>query len=918
MPSVDLVREFADISRTDLETAGGKGANLGELAGAGFPVPPGFVLTTDAYRTFVRDNIIEAAIIDAARRKSEDPAVLQAAADEIAGLFAGAPVPAAIAEAVLAAYRRLGDRSGSRSARRPPPRTWPRRQLRRPAGHLPQRPRRRRAARRGAATAGPRCGRRGRSPTGPGRASTRPTVSLAVVVQQMVDAEAAGVMFTANPANGRRDEMVITAAWGLGEAVVSGAVNTDDLVVDKATGSVLIAGTPRTRRCMTVYAERRHRRSAGAGGRRRAAGARRRRGGRAGRARRPDRGALRRAAGHRVGARRDGAFCIVQSRPITALPEPTGRRRRPTGRCPTRTAFYVRASIVEQLPDPLTPLFADLIDGSVTRSLQALFARAAGPATWCATATSGCPRSTATPTTATAAAAMARLMLASAAARSAAAQRRRARRRGRAGATHSHPRYVAVGRDVGGAATWPSCPTTRAAGRRRASCWTRAPTYYTAVQTIIPLAATSEVGVHRGSTTRLVRRAGDPPAATFLLGFDSAADPGREVAVRPGRLDREHARARRRAGLRRPTRSTLRRRRAGRMSTPECGGVARPVPGSTSTATGTPSTTWTSPTPVPADDPAPLLDTLRFYLRGAGHRPARAAAAGGRAPGAGRPARSPARLDPVRRRGVPPAAALGAGAAPVREDALADIGLAWPQLRRMLLRARPAAGRRRGDRAARTTCSGCAAPSSLRRADPSAADATPWRERARRCGAGSGGPRRRSCCPSGGWCRAASTQVMPAVVGRADRRRADAGSAPAPAGSPRRPGCSAGPADFGRLRPGDVLVASITTPAWTSLFAMAAGGGHRHRRAAEPQLDRGPRVRHPGRARHRRRPPGGSRTARRSRVDGDAGTVTLLEQQDSAVEPADDHRRSPVPVIAGIAAVVGVGLLIWRRRRRRE
>ena len=73
------------------------------------------------------------------------------------------------------------------------------------------------------------------------------TVSLAVVVQQMVEAEAAGVMFTANPRNGRRDETVISAAWGLGESVVSGAVNTDDLVVAKADGAVHSRATP-TRR----------------------------------------------------------------------------------------------------------------------------------------------------------------------------------------------------------------------------------------------------------------------------------------------------------------------------------------------------------------------------------------------------------------------------------------------------------------------------------------------------------------------------------------------------------------------------------------------------------------------------------------------------------------------------------------------
>ena len=64
------------------------------------------------------------------------------------------------------------------------------------------------------------------------------TVALAVVVQEMVDAEAAGILFTANPINGHRDEMVINAAWGLGEAIVGGLVSPDTIVADKATGKV--------------------------------------------------------------------------------------------------------------------------------------------------------------------------------------------------------------------------------------------------------------------------------------------------------------------------------------------------------------------------------------------------------------------------------------------------------------------------------------------------------------------------------------------------------------------------------------------------------------------------------------------------------------------------------------------------------
>jgi pyruvate,water dikinase len=64
-------------------------------------------------------------------------------------------------------------------------------------------------------------------------------VALAVVVQELVFAEAAGVLFTANPVTGQRDEMMITATWGLGEAIVSGAVTPDTLTVSKASGKVL-------------------------------------------------------------------------------------------------------------------------------------------------------------------------------------------------------------------------------------------------------------------------------------------------------------------------------------------------------------------------------------------------------------------------------------------------------------------------------------------------------------------------------------------------------------------------------------------------------------------------------------------------------------------------------------------------------
>ena len=63
-------------------------------------------------------------------------------------------------------------------------------------------------------------------------------VSLAVIVQMMVPATAAGVLFTVNPVTGSTAEMLINATWGLGESLVSGRVNPDTLVVDKGTGHI--------------------------------------------------------------------------------------------------------------------------------------------------------------------------------------------------------------------------------------------------------------------------------------------------------------------------------------------------------------------------------------------------------------------------------------------------------------------------------------------------------------------------------------------------------------------------------------------------------------------------------------------------------------------------------------------------------
>ena len=102
------IKDFDQLGRSDVDEAGGKGANLGELARAGFPVPPGFVLTTPAYQDFVNANgiagrILQLAALPAAALNDD----YEAAARQIHSLFAESTMPEEIGAELRAAYGRL-------------------------------------------------------------------------------------------------------------------------------------------------------------------------------------------------------------------------------------------------------------------------------------------------------------------------------------------------------------------------------------------------------------------------------------------------------------------------------------------------------------------------------------------------------------------------------------------------------------------------------------------------------------------------------------------------------------------------------------------------------------------------------------------------------------------------------------------
>ncbi|MET4591062.1 PEP/pyruvate-binding domain-containing protein [Arthrobacter sp. 754] len=234
---------LADIGAAMVPLVGGKAANLGVLTAAGLSVPEGFCLTTEAYRHATgADGPVQGQLseLHAALKATadDDLAALAALAARAREVVLSAPVPPETVEAIERAYVALGDDvpvavRSSATAEDLPSASFAGQQdtylnVVGTASVVD-------AARNCWASLWTDRAVSYRASRGIDPAA----VALAVVVQRMVDATAAGVLFTANPLTGRRQQAVIDAGPGLGEAVVSGAVNPDHFVVDPVTGTVL-------------------------------------------------------------------------------------------------------------------------------------------------------------------------------------------------------------------------------------------------------------------------------------------------------------------------------------------------------------------------------------------------------------------------------------------------------------------------------------------------------------------------------------------------------------------------------------------------------------------------------------------------------------------------------------------------------
>lgn len=227
-----------------IDYVGGKNASLGELIAAGVRVPPGFAATTEFYRTLLEHNDLTDAVASrTAGLATADEARVEAISDELREQIRSATIPPALESAVRDAWTDLAARSNVDELR---------------------------VAVRSSATAEdlPDASFAGQHDTylnvvGADRVLERirdcmaslftpraityrtengidhTDVAISVGVQRMVDARVSGVLFTLNPANGDRSKVRIEANWGLGEAVVSGAVTPDSYLVDKPTYTVV-------------------------------------------------------------------------------------------------------------------------------------------------------------------------------------------------------------------------------------------------------------------------------------------------------------------------------------------------------------------------------------------------------------------------------------------------------------------------------------------------------------------------------------------------------------------------------------------------------------------------------------------------------------------------------------------------------
>lgn len=228
---MELIRNFSKLDKADAGIAGGKGASLGEMTSAGIPVPPGFVVLAESFEQFLRENQIESDIDSIlAKVNHQDTNSVDGASAEIQSIILNSKMPADIETEILKHFAELNAEfvavRSSATAEDGSSASW--------AGELESYLN---TTRENLLENVKKCWASLFTPRAIfyriEKNMHRDKVSVAVVVQKMVESEVSGICFTVHPVTEDRNQMVLEAGWGLGEAIVGGLITPDNYVVSK-------------------------------------------------------------------------------------------------------------------------------------------------------------------------------------------------------------------------------------------------------------------------------------------------------------------------------------------------------------------------------------------------------------------------------------------------------------------------------------------------------------------------------------------------------------------------------------------------------------------------------------------------------------------------------------------------------------
>ena len=225
------IKFFKAISKKDVAIAGGKGASLGEMSGAKIPVPPGFVVLAGAFDRFLEETDLNAEILAQLKKvKMDDTNSVDRASNVIRDAIHDRPMPKDLEKEILVAFDKLDAKQvavrSSATAEDSQVASW--------AGELETYLN---ITRQNVVDAVKQCWSSLFTPRAIFYRHEKKLidhyVSVAVVVQKMVQSEISGIAFTVHPVTEDPNQMIIEAGLGLGEAIVSGQITPDSYIISK-------------------------------------------------------------------------------------------------------------------------------------------------------------------------------------------------------------------------------------------------------------------------------------------------------------------------------------------------------------------------------------------------------------------------------------------------------------------------------------------------------------------------------------------------------------------------------------------------------------------------------------------------------------------------------------------------------------